>query len=57
MKKTVIALSIAAAYGGLSQASCVIGVPGLVRWRWLSEHRDASAADMWTDFIKFGDTP
>ena len=57
MKKTVIALSIAAAYGGLSQASCVIGVPGLVRWRWLSEHCDTSAADMWTDFIKFGDTP
>lgn len=57
MKRTLISLCIAAAYGGLSRPHVLFGVPGLVRWRWASTATDEAIAEMRCDNLKFGDKP
>jgi hypothetical protein len=57
MRRTLISLCIAAAYGGLSRPPVLFGVPGLVRWRWAPAAKDGRINEFWTNYTQFGDKP
>ena len=57
MRRTLISLCIAAAYGGLSRPPVLFGVPGLVRWRWTPAAKDGRINEFWTNYTQFGDKP